>query len=472
MKTNARSATIFIFLFFLLFNGIQLYLILQRIAAAKAKYNTACTNALQSTLFQYNKLKGAADTSSRPKQALILFSLNEFTVNRKDSQNIEMKSTTSRLNAIRVDPATVEGIINRPRSASLDLAFLGNLYSKALDSFKVHAEYRLDTFAINRTPKPGTDIATQVRNTWTDQRTKKYPYATNPQRMFFSPNTMIFAELKSDYRFFRNDLLWPMLAFFFILLISNTALVFVYKTIRKQKRINEVKTDFINNITHEMKTPITIASASLDALQHHIPVTERTGFYVNTSKRHLRVLNDFVERILDAAVQEVPDFHLKKERIDLHTLLEDLVQSHSILKGKPVSFQLTGEGPIFIQGDRLHLETAFHNIIDNAIKYSGSSVEIHIDIAENNRDCTIKIRDNGRGIPPEYIKNIFEKFFRVPQGDAQQVKGFGLGLYYVNSIVKKHSGQITVQSKLESGTEFIITLPKKYDTDPVDRRPG
>jgi len=167
-----------------------------------------------------------------------------------------------------------------------------------------------------------------------------------------------------------------------------------------------------------------------------------------------------VERILDAAVQDIPDFNLKKEKIDLHTLFDELIQSHSVLNKKTVSFRLTGQESAFIQADQLHLQTAFHNIIDNAIKYSNGTVEIHIDIAENNRDCTIKIRDNGMGIPQQYIKNIFEKFFRVPQGDAQSIKGFGLGLYYVSSIVKKHSGNISVHSKLRSGTEFIITLPK------------
>jgi signal transduction histidine kinase len=238
------------------------------------------------------------------------------------------------------------------------------------------------------------------------------------------------------------------------------ALVFVYRTIRKQKKINELKTDFINNITHEMKTPITIASAGLDALEHHVTQTERTNFYLHTSKKQLHLLNEFVERILDAAVQDVSDFTLKKEKLDLHALFGELVQSRSVLPGKPVSFKLTGEGPLYINGDRLHLETAFHNIIDNAIKYSAESVNITIDIVENSRDCTIKIRDNGMGIPPQFIKNIFEKFFRVPQGDAQAIKGFGLGLYYVNSIVKKHSGNISVNSKLGAGTEFIISLPK------------
>lgn len=213
-------------------------------------------------------------------------------------------------------------------------------------------------------------------------------------------------------------------------------------------------------MTHEMKTPITIASAGLDALEHHVPSSERTDFYLQTSKKQLNLLNDFVERILDAAIRDVSDFTLKKETIDLQALFSGLIQSHSILRGKPANFHLKSDGPVHINGDRLHLETAFHNIIDNAVKYSNGSVEIHIDIVENNGDCIIRIRDNGKGIPPQYIRNIFDKFFRVPQGDAQDVKGFGLGLYYVNSIIKKHSGTISVQSKPQSGTEFIITLPK------------
>jgi len=459
MKTSARNATLFISFLFLFFNGVQVYLILQRVAGTKAKFNTVCTNALLSTLFEYNKLKGA-DTASKPKQALITWSLNEMAVNRLDSQNIALRSSSSTLYAMRVDPTSIEALVSRPRSVSLNLALLDSLYGRALDSFKVHSKYRLDTFTINRAENSRIALPERINNAWSMKRTKTYPFSTNPQRIFFYPGSLIFAELKYDYNFFIEDLLWPMLAFFFILLISNIALVFVYKTIRKQKRINEVKTDFINNMTHEMKTPITIASAGLDALEHHMSPTERTGFYLHTSKKQLHLLNDFIERILDAAVQDIPDFNLKKEKIELHTLFDELIQSHSVLNKKTVSFRLTGQEPAFIQADQLHLQTAFHNIIDNAIKYSNGTVEIHIDIAENNRDCTIKIRDNGMGIPQQYIKNIFEKFFRVPQGDAQSIKGFGLGLYYVSSIVKKHSGNISVHSKLRSGTEFIITLPK------------
>jgi len=470
MKTSARGATIFILFFFIFFNGVIIYLISQRITAAKAKFNTACTNALLATLFQYDKIKGT-DTAASPKNALITYTLDEMAVKRVDSQNIEVNSPTSRLYALRVNPAAIEAIINRPRTLTLELPLFSKLYKDGLDSFKVHSKFRIDTFPIPfRIEDPKVDMAGRIKNEWTKKRSKEYPFSTSPQRIFFYPTALIFAEHKFDYRFFRNELLWPMLAFIFILLISNTALVFVYKTIKKQKRINEVKTDFINNITHEMKTPITIATASLEALQLQIPETERTTFYLNTGKRHLRVLNDFVERILDAAVQDMPDLMLKKEKIDLHALFDELIQSHSLLKGKSVSFQLNGDANIY--GDRLHLETAFYNIIDNAIKYSNDPVKIQIGLTENNRDATIKIRDNGMGIPAQYVKNIFEKFFRVPQGDSQKIKGFGLGLYYVSNIVRKHGGNITVNSEPEQGTEFIITLPTTNDTDLTDRRPG
>lgn len=455
MKPSARIASLIIFLFFIFLNGLQVYLIVERITEAKNKYSSTATGALVSTINEYNKLK-AIDSAARPAYAWIAYSREKIEVNRLDTQSVKLSAPFSALFTDTVEPAFIEIVVNRPAFMSIDLVSFDSLFQKALHSKKIYVEYRLDTITA-----PGRRIDRQVLQAgWTNKRRKEYPYSTTPIRMPYNSSIFVFAGLKSDPAFIRNDLLWPLLAFAFILLISNAALVFVYRTIRRQKRINELKTDFINNITHEMKTPITIASAGLQALEHHVPPTERTDFYLHTSKKQLHMLNDFVERILDSAVQDISDLTLKKEKIDLHAVFSELVQSHSVLQGKPVSFHLTAEGPVFIHGDRLHLQTAFHNIIDNAIKYSNASVDISIDIVENSRDCTIKIRDNGMGIPPQFIKNIFEKFFRVPQGDAQSIKGFGLGLYYVSSIVKKHSGTISVQSKQQSGTEFIITLPK------------
>lgn len=455
MKPSARVASLLIFLFFISFNVLQVYLIIERIAEAKTRFGAAASAAMFATLTEYQKLK-AIDSASLPNQAWVVYAPEKLGISRPDTQTVTFSAPVSSLVTDTVEQAFIETILNIPAFRSIDLRSFDSIFRKALYSKKVHSEYRLDTITTS-----GRRFQRQsLQAMWTQKRRNEYPYATTPFRIPYYSNVSIFTQLKYDAAFIRNDLVWPLLAFAFILLIGNAALVFVYKTIRKQKRINELKTDFINNITHEMKTPITIASAGLEALEHHVSPTERTSFYLNTSKRQLHLLNDFVERILDSAVQDVSNFTLKKEKTDLHALLVEVVLSRSVLQGKPVSFQLTGQGPVFIHGDRLHLETAFHNIIDNAIKYSNGSVDINIDIVENSRDCTIKIRDNGMGIPPQFVKNIFEKFFRVPQGDAQPVKGFGLGLYYVSSIVKKHSGNISVQSKQQSGTEFIITLPK------------
>jgi two-component system phosphate regulon sensor histidine kinase PhoR len=455
MKPSAGIAYLFIFLFFLFFNGLQVYLILERISEAKNKFGAACSSALLFTLSEYHRLH-VIDSASMPAHALITYSRKEIELSQLDSQTVKITAPLSSLATDSVDPVVVETVLNSHTFKSIDLHLFDSIFQKALRSKNIQSAYRLDTITITGKKFDRQQIPVK----WAQKKRKEYAVSIPPMRMPYNSNIMAFAEVKSDPAFIKNDLLWPMLSFALILLIGNTALVFLYKTIRKQKRINEVKTDFINNMTHEMKTPITIASAGLDALEHHISPTERTNFYLRTSKKQLHLLNDFVERILEAAVQDIPDLTLKKERLDLHALFTELIQSHSVLNGKPVGFHLTGKEPVFIQGDKLHLETAFHNIIDNAIKYSNASVDITIDLVENSRDSTIKIRDNGMGIPPQFIKNIFEKFFRVPQGDAQSIKGFGLGLYYVNSIIKKHSGSISVHSKPQTGTEFIITLPK------------
>jgi len=455
MKSSTRVAYLIIILFFIFFNGLQVYLILGRITEAKNKFGHASTTALLTALSDYHKLK-AIDSSSAPTNAWISYGPGKIEMSRIDSNSISYHTSLSSLRTDTVEPVFLETIVNSRLFKSIDLKSLDSLFRKSLRSNGVNSDYRLDTILVT-----GKRFDRhQLQRMWMQKSRKNYAHITGPMRMPYNSSISVFAQVKKDVAFIRKDLLRPMLAFALILIISNAALVFVYRTIRRQKKISELKTDFINNITHEMKTPITIASAGLDALEHHVSPTERTEFYLQTSKKQLILLNEFVERILDAAVQDVSEFSLKKERIDLQILFNEIVQSHSVLQGQNVEFRVTSPGQVFLYGDRLHLETAFHNIIDNAIKYARGSVEITIDIVENNRDCIIRIRDNGMGIQPQFIRNIFDKFFRVPQGDAQTIKGFGLGLYYVHSIVKKHSGNISVQSKWQSGTEFIITLPK------------
>ena len=330
MKPSARIASLFIFLFFLFFNGLQVYLIIERISESKNKFGAACSAALISTLSEYHKLK-AIDSASTPTHAWIAYAPKKIEVSRLDTQTVTLSAPFSSLATDTVEPAFIETILNSPAFRSIDLDLFDSLFQKALHSKKVHAAYRLDTITVQ-----GRKLERQlVQAMWDQKKRKEYPYSTSPMRLPYNSNIFIFAEVKDDPAFIKNDLLWPLLAFAAILLIGNTALVFVYKTIRKQKRINELKTDFINNITHEMKTPITIASAGLEALEHHVSPTERTNFYLHTSKKQLHLLNEFVERILDAAVQDVSDFTLKKEKIDLHALFGSLYKATPFSRESP-----------------------------------------------------------------------------------------------------------------------------------------
>ncbi|HYH15548.1 MAG TPA: histidine kinase dimerization/phospho-acceptor domain-containing protein, partial [Flavisolibacter sp.] len=324
MKTSARAATLIIFLFFLFFNGLQVYLVVERISETKTKFGAACSAALLSTLSEYNKLK-VIDSASMPTHAWIAHASKKIEIYRLDTQSLTLSAPFSSLVTDTVEPAFIEMILNSQTFRSIDMDLFDNLFQKAVHSNRVYSEYRLDTITVTGRKFDRQQIPVK----WAQKRRKEYSYSTNPMRMPYNSNILVFAEVKNDPSFIRNDLLWPLLAFAAILLIGNTALVFVYKTIRKQKKINEVKTDFINNITHEMKTPITIGLAGLAALEHHVPSAERTSFYLHTSKKQLHLLNDFVERILDAAVQDIPDFTLKKEKIELHVLFGELVQSHS-----------------------------------------------------------------------------------------------------------------------------------------------
>jgi signal transduction histidine kinase len=278
MKPSARAASLFILLFFIFFNGLQVYLIVERIAEARSKFGAAANAAMLFSLNEYQKQK-ATDSASMPTHAWIAYSPKKIDVKRVDTQSVHLVAA-SQIITDTVEPGFIEAVVNRQAFRSIDLKAFGSIFKKALDAKQVRADYRLDTITMQ-----GRRFDRQMLQAkWNRKRTKEYPYSTGPMRMPYDSSVTIFAELKQDAAFIRNDLLWPLLAFAVILLISNTALVFVYKTIRKQKRINEVKTDFINNMTHEMKTPITIALAGMQALEHHVPATERTCSTISWSE--------------------------------------------------------------------------------------------------------------------------------------------------------------------------------------------
>ncbi|UOE48221.1 HAMP domain-containing histidine kinase [Mucilaginibacter sp. SMC90] len=249
-----------------------------------------------------------------------------------------------------------------------------------------------------------------------------------------------------------------------VLLILLTIYCFYYIIImlKQQKRIAELKDDFINNMTHEFKTPIATITVAIEGLQkfNGLNDPDKTQRYLQTSRNELNRLNELVTRALNVAASENNEISLVKEQIDIDTLINEAITSEKLKAGKDVSITYTNKNAIkYIEADKLHFGSVITNLIDNAIKYSNEPVIIQINLLQNGNKIQLSVKDNGIGIPASHINHIFDKFHRVPTGNLHNVKGTGLGLSYVKYIVEAHNGTVTVKSETNNGTEFIINIP-------------
>lgn len=248
----------------------------------------------------------------------------------------------------------------------------------------------------------------------------------------------------------------------FILLIIF-AFYFSISTIVRQKKLSMIKNDFINNMTHELKTPISTISLACEALSDNdISKTEesRTRFVSMISEENKR-LGTLVESVLQSAVIERGELKLKKSEILLDKIIEDAVQHIYIQvqkRGGSLTIENNAPGS-WIFADKVHISNVIYNLLDNAIKYTAETPKIEISLTKLVGAVIIKIKDNGIGIAKEHQSKVFEKLYRVPTGDRHDVKGFGLGLSYVKSIVESHEGEITLSSALGKGSTFSIVLP-------------
>lgn len=249
-------------------------------------------------------------------------------------------------------------------------------------------------------------------------------------------------------------------ASFILFLILAFSFWFLIHTMLKQKSLEEMKSDFTNNITHELKTPIAVAYAANDALLNfdadNDPVKRRE--YLEISQGQLEKLEGMIEQILSMSMESRKTFELKRETIELEPLLQKLADQHTLSAGKPCDINVKVDNGLRLDADRFHLSNTISNLIDNAIKYSGDSVRIDITAKTIDECAEIRVRDNGIGIAPDKQKHIFDKFYRVSRGNVHDVKGYGLGLYYAKTMVEKHGGTIEVSSTPGKGSEFILTL--------------
>ncbi len=253
---------------------------------------------------------------------------------------------------------------------------------------------------------------------------------------------------------------------FSLLLLAVTVLAFVllYRNLVKQKRLGEIRNEFISNISHELKTPVATVGVAIEALKNFSAMADpqRTKEYLDISSNELQRLNLLIDKVLKLSLFEKKEMELTFETVNMQEIVEEVLMSLKLQFEKyQAAVTLNASGDLGLTGDRLHLQSVVFNLLDNALKYGKEKPEIQIELSEKDKHVEFRIKDNGIGIAPEYRDKIFEKFFRVPHGDTHDAKGYGLGLSYAAQVIKKHNGSINVQSQPGAGTTFIIHLPKQ-----------
>ncbi len=238
----------------------------------------------------------------------------------------------------------------------------------------------------------------------------------------------------------------------------------LYRNLVAQRKLGEIKNEFISNITHELKTPIATVSVAIEALRNFggIQSPERTKEYLDISASELQRLGLLVDKVLKLSMFENKEIELKKEIFDWKQLTEEVMNTMKLQFDKhkaQTSFKTIGEG-FLIDADKLHITSVVYNLLDNALKYSKESPQIEVALVAHPQYIELDVTDNGIGIPHEYKEKIFEKFFRIPTGDRHNTKGYGLGLSYVSHVVKRHNGFISVQSELGKGSTFTVKIPR------------
>lgn len=255
---------------------------------------------------------------------------------------------------------------------------------------------------------------------------------------------------------------WVFISILFLIILIFS-FVFAIFTIVHQKKVSEIKTDFINNMTHEFKTPIATSSLAAEMIQRDEVITspEKIKKYASIILDENNRLQNQVEQVLQVAILESGNSQFKIRRTNVHELLDAVINSFELrLKEGNIKLKLIQDAPNpYIMNDKVHLIHIFYNLIENAIKYTPENPEITISTWNENNGIIISVKDNGIGISKEHQQNIFKNLFRVPTGNIQEARGFGLGLYYVKTVVDQTGGKIELISELGKGSNFELYFP-------------
>jgi two-component system phosphate regulon sensor histidine kinase PhoR len=252
-----------------------------------------------------------------------------------------------------------------------------------------------------------------------------------------------------------------------VILILIVAFYYTIATISRQKKLSVIKNDFISNMTHEFKTPISTISLAAEMLNDDsvVKTPEKQKRFVKMIRDENKRLSILVESILQTSILDKGEFKLKRSDLDLHDIINQAIQNTQLLidqRQGEITKHLDALH-FMINADKVHLTNIIFNLIDNAIKYTQNNPNISITTKDTETGIEVSVKDNGIGISKENQRKIFDKFYRVPTGNVHNVKGFGLGLSYVLAVVEKHNGTIHVDSEIGKGSTFKIILPYKNE---------
>ncbi len=330
-------------------------------------------------------------------------------------------------------------IINYNR---IDSLLKQQLLQKKIAIDPVLNHYKSDTLFYSTKNKKNTEQFVFVNS--------KSTYFTENERLELGFSSTTLEALKRSFT--------GILLSLFLAMAVISSLFYLLHIINKQKELAEIKNDLISNITHEFKTPITTVSTALEAIDSFNVINdkEKTKRYLSISSVQLKKLQLMVEKLLETATLDSENLLLKREPIDIVNLVEKLTKKYQLIEEKK-EIKCTATIQNFLCNvDVFHFENAISNLLDNAIKYGGSKIEVILSIVLDTLE--IVVADNGLGIDKNQREKIFDKFYRIPKGNTHDVKGFGIGLYYTKKIIEKHEGTIDLVPNSKN-TIFKITLP-------------
>lgn len=262
-----------------------------------------------------------------------------------------------------------------------------------------------------------------------------------------------------------ESLRWVIVGAVVFMLIIFAAFYITLSALLNQKKLSEIKSDFINNMTHELKTPLATIALAVDAVRNEKVQSnkEKLDYFTSIIKEENVRMNKHVETILQSALMDRQELRLQPVEIDVHLLLHSLADNYELQladKQGSIEWKLNAANHI-VEADETHFTNMLSNLLDNAIKYSKEQLLIRVSTHSTHKHMVIRIDDNGIGMNKETVKRIFEKFYRAHTGNVHNVKGFGLGMSYVKSVIDAHKGRIKVDSTIGKGSSFIVEIPLK-----------